>query len=122
MKKKTNLILFGLESLRTDHMSLYGYQRHTTPHLERYAQGGTVFSGLISPSIPTTPGYSSMLTGMDTFGTDVVALRHPGPLGPHVKTLAEILGAEGYETTCVGYTRRDGTTSTKKDRKTFVNL
>jgi arylsulfatase A-like enzyme len=103
MKKKTNLILFGLESLRTDHMSLYGYPRLTTPHLERYAAGGTVFSGLVSPSIPTTPGYSSMLTGMDTFGTDVVALRHEGPLGSHVKTLAEVLAAEGYDTTCVGF-------------------
>ncbi len=103
MKKKTNLILFGLESLRTDHMSLYGYHRLTTPHLERYAAGGTVFSGLVSPSIPTTPGYSSMLTGMDTFGTDVVALRHEGPLGSHVKTLAEVLTAQGYDTTCVGF-------------------
>jgi arylsulfatase A-like enzyme len=103
VKKKTNLILFGLESLRTDHMSLYGYPRLTTPHLQRYAEGGTVFGGLISPSIPTTPGYSSMLTGMDTFGTDVVALRHEGPLGPHVKTLAEVLSVEGYDTTCVGF-------------------
>ncbi len=101
--KKPNLILFGIDSLRTDHMSLYGYHRLTTPHMDKYAAGGTVFEQCFSPSIPTTPGYSSMFTGMDTFGTDVVALRHEGPLGDHVKTLAEILGEAGYKTTCVGF-------------------
>jgi arylsulfatase A-like enzyme len=34
---------------------------------------------------------------------DVVALRHQGGLGAHLTTLAEILGAEGYNTTCVGF-------------------
>ena len=33
-----------------------------------------------------------MLTGMDVFSTQVVALRHQGPLRPEVKTLAEICG------------------------------
>jgi arylsulfatase A-like enzyme len=102
-KRTPNVILFGIDSLRRDHMSLYGYPRVTTPHIAGYAKGGTVFEQLFSPSIPTTPGYSSMFTGMDCFGTDVVALRHKGPLGAHVKTLAEMLGERGYNTTCVGF-------------------
>jgi arylsulfatase A-like enzyme len=32
-----------------------------------------------------------------------VALRHKGPLGGHVATLAEILAAQGYTTVCVGF-------------------
>ena len=44
-----------------------------------------------------------MLTGLDTFSTQVVALRHQGPLREGVKTLAEILRDEGYDTTCVGF-------------------
>jgi len=103
MKRKSNLLLIGIDSLRRDHMSLYGYSRLTTPHIDKYAARGTVFENAFSPHIPTTPGYSSMFTGMDCFGTDVVALRHPGGLGTHVKTLAEILGDEGYHTTCVGF-------------------
>ena len=64
-KRKTpNLILLGIDSLRRDHMSLYGYPRLTTPHMDHFAAGGTVFENLFSPSIPTTPGYSSMFTGM----------------------------------------------------------
>lgn len=103
MNKKPNLILFGIDSLRTDHMSLYGYPKLTTPHIDKLAAGGATFENCFSPSIPTTPGYSSMLTGMDIFGTDVVALRHEGPLGGHVRTLAELLEENGYNTTCVGF-------------------
>jgi arylsulfatase A-like enzyme len=103
MSRKPNLVLLGIDSLRPDHMSLYGYHRLTTPHMDKFASGGTVFENLISPSIPTTPGYGSMLTGMDCFGTDVVALRHQGGLGKHLTTLPELLGKNGYNTTCVGF-------------------
>jgi len=102
-RRKPNLILFGIDSLRSDHMSLYGYPHLTTPHIDKFSAGGAVFENLISPHIPTTPGYGSMFTGMDCFGTDVVALRHEGKMGGHVTTLAEILNAEGYETVCVGF-------------------
>ncbi|MFC5452701.1 sulfatase family protein [Paenibacillus aestuarii] len=102
--KRPNLLLLGIDSLRRDHMSSYGYHRLTTPHLDRFSQEGVLFEQHFSPSIPTTPCYASMLTGMDCFGTDVVALRHGGPLGAHVQTLAEVLGEQGYNTTCVGFT------------------
>ena len=105
MKKQPNLILFGIDSLRRDHMSLYGYPRLTTPHMDAYARRGSVFESTFSPSIPTTPGYSSMLTGLDVFGTDAVALRHIGPLGAHVTTLPEVLAGKGYNTTCVGFSK-----------------
>jgi hypothetical protein len=44
-----------------------------------------------------------MLTGMDIFSTQCVALRHKGPLTDKIKTLPEILGEQGYETVCVGF-------------------
>ncbi|OGV71925.1 MAG: sulfatase [Lentisphaerae bacterium RIFOXYB12_FULL_65_16] len=103
MARKTNLILIGIDSLRADHMSLYGYPRLTTPHIDKYAARGCVFENNFSPHIPTTPGYGSMFTGMDCFGMDVVALRHQGGLDPKLTTLAEILGGGGYSTSCVGF-------------------
>ncbi|UOF89625.1 sulfatase-like hydrolase/transferase [Fodinisporobacter ferrooxydans] len=104
MIKKPNLLVLGIDSLWSEHMSLYGYGRLTTPHIDKFALGGAVFENHFSPSIPTTPGYASMLTGMDCFGTDIVALRHKGVLGNHVTTLAEILDKNGYLTTCIGFT------------------
>ena len=102
-KKKTNLILVGIDSLRADHMSLHGYDRLTTPHMDKFAAGGTVFENTFSPHIPTTSAYSNMLTGMDCFGTNVVALRHQGTFAKGVVSLPEILKGEGYNTTCVGF-------------------
>ena len=101
---RPNILLIGIDSLRADRMSLYGYHRQTTPHMDRFAAGGTWFQNTFSPHIPTTCGYASMLTGRDCFGTEVVALRHRGPMTKKVKTLAEVLRTEGYNTTCVGFT------------------
>lgn len=104
MKKRPNILFFGIDSLRSDRMSLYGYERLTTPHIDKYIEeGGIVFENMFSPSIPTTPGYSSMLTGLDCFGTDCVALRHKGQLLDSIKTLPEVLREYGYTSTCIGF-------------------
>ena len=73
-QKKPNILFFGIDSLRRDHMSNYGYGRLTTPHIGKYAETGITFEQCFSAHIPTTPGYSNMMTGRDCFGTDVVAL------------------------------------------------
>ena len=84
-------------------MSCYGYHRLTTPYIDRFAESGTLFEKTYCPHVPTTSAYAAMLTGLDVFSTQVVALRHQGGLRPEVKTLAEILHDEGYETTCIGF-------------------
>ena len=103
MDKKPNLLFFGIDSLRSDHMSLHGYKHLTTPNIDKYAKGGIVFENCFSPSVPTTSGYSGMLTGKDCFGTNVVALRHKGGIADGVKTLAEVLNENGYNSTCIGF-------------------
>jgi arylsulfatase A-like enzyme len=102
-QQKPNIVLFGIDSLRRDHMSCYGYHRLTTPNIDRFAAESVLFEQTFSAHIPTTSAYASMLTGMDVFTTQVVALRHKGPLRPEVETLPELLRAEGYNTSCVGF-------------------
>ena len=101
--RKQNLILLAVDSLWADHMSCYGYHRLTTPHIDRFASQGVLFERNYSPHIPTTSAYATMLTGMDCFSHQVVALRHQGGLTDRVRTLAEILREAGYQTTCVGF-------------------
>ena len=108
MAKQPNIVLMGVDSLLATHMSCYGYHRLTTPHIDRFAEGATLFEKTYSPHVPTTSAYASMLTGLDTFSTQVVALRHRGPLQEGVKTLAEILRDAGYDTTCVGFGEPSG--------------
>ena len=100
-KTPPNLLLIAVDSLRRDHMSLYGYHRLTTPHVARFAEQGTMFRHPFSPSVPTTPAYASMLTGRDCFGTGVVGLRHKDDVAAPM--LPEILEQAGYATCCVGF-------------------
>ncbi len=103
---KPNIVILGIDSLRADHLSCYGYDRLTTPRLDRFASQGALFENTFSPHIPTTSAYAMMLTGMDIFTSQLVAHRPKGPLRPEVKTLAEILRAQGYCTVSVGLSRR----------------
>jgi len=103
MEKKVNLLLFGVDSLRADHMSCYGYPRLTTPHLDRVAREGVLFEDAFSPYIPTTPGYTTMLSGMDVMSHEIVSLRPKGPLNQSIRLLPEILGEKGYVSACVGF-------------------
>ena len=109
-----NILLLAVDSLLADHMSCYGYHRQTTPHIDRLASQGTLFERTYSAHIPTTPGYSSMLTGYDCFSTQVVALRHKGPLNPKIKTLPEICRQAGYNTSCVGFSWNPGSRGFEK--------
>ncbi len=119
-RRKPNIVLIGIDSLRADHMSCYGYHRLTTPHMDRFAQGGTLFERTYSPHIPTTSGYGSMFTGMDCFTNQLVALRHKGPLRPEVKTLAEILGEAGYVTSCIGFGAKEGGNPASRGFQTYI--
>ncbi len=101
-KKHPNILFFGIDSLRRDRMSCYGYERLTSPHLDRLASEGTLFEESFSTHIPTTSGYANMLTGLDVFGTDRVSLREPGPIMDSVATLPEILRKKGYVSEGVG--------------------
>ena len=102
-RKKLNVILFGVDSLRADRMSCYGYKHLTTPHIDRLASQSVLFEQNFSAHIPTTSAYANMLTGLDCFSTTVVALRHQGGLPKNIRTLPEILRKAGYNTTCVGF-------------------
>ena len=106
MKRKSNppnILLIAVDSLRRDHMSCYGYDKETSPHIDAFADDATLFEETISAHIPTTSAYASMLTGRDCFGTEVVALRHQGGLTEKIRTLPEMLEEQGYSTLSVGF-------------------
>jgi len=102
-KKKLNVVVFAVDSLRADHMDCYGYPRQTFPHVGRLVKGGVLFENAYSAYIPTTPAYTTMLTGRDVMSTGIVALGPKGPIPPEIPTLPEVLGEEGYSSACVGF-------------------
>ena len=100
--QKPNILIIGVDSLRAPNLSCYGYPRLTSPHIDQLAAQGTLFENTFSAHIPTTSGYTSMLSGLDVFSSQVVALRHKGPVRSEVTMLPDLLRGEGYNTACVG--------------------
>jgi arylsulfatase A-like enzyme len=62
-KTKWSVLLITVDCLRPDHMSVYGYERDTTPHMKRFAEESLVFENAFATSAWTSPGIVSMLTG-----------------------------------------------------------
>lgn len=96
-----NVILLTMDTQRADHLSCYGYRRLTSPHVDRIARAGTLFTQFYSPVIPTHPAFTTMLSGRDAISHQVVA--HAGQVEPasDVRFLAEILAEQGYRTAAV---------------------
>jgi arylsulfatase A-like enzyme len=59
-----NFIIVVFDALSAAHMSLYGYGRKTTPHIESFAKTATTFHHNYSPSNFTYPSTASLLTGV----------------------------------------------------------
>ncbi len=59
-----NVIFLVFDAWSQRHVSLYGYQRHTMPNLEKFAENGTVYHNHYSTSVFTVPGTASLLTGL----------------------------------------------------------
>jgi arylsulfatase A-like enzyme len=86
-----------VDTLRADHMSLYGYPRQTSPELARLAAGGVVFDGAIAQWPKTGTSFASMFTGQypQTTGlTRRAAMRVP----EEYLTLPEFFQEHGYTT------------------------
>ena len=59
-----NIILIVLDTTRADHMSYTGYHRDTSPHIDRMARDGVVYSNAHSVAPWTLPSHMSMFTGL----------------------------------------------------------
>jgi hypothetical protein len=59
-----NVIVIVLDTMSAKNLSLYGYQRKTTPNFERFAQRASVYHAHHSGGNFTVPGTASILTGM----------------------------------------------------------
>lgn len=90
-----NVLLIVLDTVRAKSLSLYGYERPTTPNLNRFARQGIVFESAIAPSSWTLPSHASMFTGR--FPHQLSAGWHSPLDGTH-PTIAEMLQTHGYKT------------------------
>jgi arylsulfatase A-like enzyme len=100
-----NVVLITMDTVRADHLSVYGYERKTSPRLEEFAREATVYTRAIAASDMTLPSHASMFTGLYSswHGANTSHRDYPygRPLPPEAVTLSEILRGRGYWTGAV---------------------
>ena len=91
-----DVFLITIDTLRSDHVSCYGYQRIRTPAIDDLAKQGIRFIQAFTPSPLTNTSHTTILTGLlpSSHGVSDFGV----PLTADHSTLAEILNKEGYRT------------------------
>jgi arylsulfatase A-like enzyme len=95
--KKPNVIFYVIDGASADYMSLYGYNRRTTPHLERLATEGAVFEHAYSNSSWTKPSNMSFMTSLHCSVLGGLYSR-TDPLPEQAVTMAQHMHRAGYQT------------------------
>ena len=94
--ERPNVLFIVWDTVRADHLSLYGYDKPTTPRLGQFAERATVYERATSPGMWTLPAHAAIFTGLP--GTTHGANAKHRWLDGHHETLAEILNGSGYQT------------------------
>lgn len=95
MKKKQNIVLITIDSLRADFVGYHNQNEKNTPFLDSFADKSYSFTNAISPANPTFFTFCSIMTGTLPFAFG----NYLGiPNNNKIKTLAEVLKKHGYTT------------------------
>lgn len=63
---RPNVLIITLDTTRSDHLGCYGYERETSPNLDRLAAESTLYTNVVSTSSWTLPSHASLFTGKFT--------------------------------------------------------
>ena len=96
----TNVILISLQCLRPDHLGVYGYNRDTSPNIDRLAKSSILFDNTISQANLTPVAMMSVLTSQYPRVNGMIAF-DVARNGVQSRTLPEILKYYGYTTAAV---------------------
>jgi len=95
-RRKPNILLIVVDTLRADRLGSYGNGRGLTPFLDRLAAGAAVFRNTYAASSWTRPSVASLLTSRYPSQHGVVNMT--AKLGEQELTIAEVLAQVGYRT------------------------
>jgi arylsulfatase A-like enzyme len=102
-----NVIFIVMDTVRADHLSLYGYHQLTSPQLQKLATSATYYPHAYAAGNGTLVSHSAMFTGTYASWNGVrsyslgTSTHAAGPIRPEFPTAAEILSQHGYLTMAV---------------------
>jgi arylsulfatase len=93
-RNPVNVIWVTSDALRAASTSIHGYERETTPVLEKFRQDAVFFRDNYSQCCWTQPSMTSLFTSLYPFE----AFRMEGGLSPELFTVAQVLREAGWQT------------------------
>jgi arylsulfatase A-like enzyme len=95
-KKRPNILLVTFDALAAEDMSVYGYDRPTTPFINEWSKTATLFTNLHAASNWTTPTTASLMTGKRLWTHRAAHLSGAPPLKSNIESLPLLLKENGY--------------------------
>ncbi len=93
---KPNVMIIVMDTVRQDHLSIYGHKRDTTPRLRQLVKSSRTYYNAYSTSGWTPPAHASLFTGLYPIAHKTT--QENWAMSNQLTTLAEIFSAQGYET------------------------
>ena len=101
LRDDTPVVLVVVDTLTARHLSTYGYELETSPHLDAFAQNATVFEANTTQCNSTFPSITSIMTGLYVrTHKNLLAVPEVGTIAASSgeRSLAERLADVGYHT------------------------
>ncbi|MBW2494652.1 MAG: sulfatase [Deltaproteobacteria bacterium] len=96
-RPRPNVLLITVDTLRADRLGAYGFERNTSPAIDRLASRGVVFERAIAGASFTSGSHASIMTSRYT-REHTIGYMNGGTRLEGITTLAEIFNREGYQT------------------------
>lgn len=94
--ERPNVLLYVIDTLRSDRLGVYGYEKAVSPNLDAFARDAVVFERAFAQSGWTKTSLVSILTGVSPLSHGVLERDHAVP--PSLPTLPVLLQNLGYQT------------------------
>jgi len=96
--KEPNIILISIDTLRRDHLGLYGYAKEVSPFLDTMSSEAAVFDRAIAQAPYTVTSHMTMMTSLWPRVHQILTADYQDRLSTKWLTLPQIFKARGYMT------------------------
>ncbi len=118
-ERPPNVILYLIDTLRSDHLSAYGHANETSPIIDAFAREGALFERVSAAAPWTRPAVSSILTSLAPPSHGVT--NYGLAMSDAVTTLAEVLRKRGYVTAGFIASTQSGSSANLQQGYDFLN-
>jgi arylsulfatase A-like enzyme len=117
-----SVLIITVDTLRTDRLSAYGYQRPTSPHIDDLLSRGTKFTDARTIEPLTNPALASMVTGL--MPHEHAASRNGLRIEAGLDSLPKILARNGWGTAAVvaNWTLKDNVSGLGEHFEDYVEV